>query len=151
MGGNSILLAQAGARFVREFEAPVSKPYSLLLDFDFPSLAAIRADGVVGSGYHAGCDGEHDSIPRMVRPDLGRVIPIHVVVREKQTGTVTLDQVFETLCKTSSSATGWNKTRTAARFHLDAGKYVIVVRNVEGQAGLDGVETTVMLVSEGGK
>ena len=79
---------------------------------------------------------------------LGRPIPIHVLIREKQTGTVTIDRVFNTLCMTSSgpSGPGFTKTRTAARIQLAAGTYIAEIRNVESQANLDEVRTTVALV-----
>lgn len=141
-------LQEAGARLVKEFEAPVSKPYSLNLNFHFPTAAASRADEVVGDRHDASCDRDYATISIAQRMGLGRPIPVHVLVREKDTGAVAVDQVFDTLCITSQGGgPGFTKTRTAARFPLAAGSYVIELQSMEAQAGLDGVTTTASLVS----
>lgn len=141
-------LQQAGARLVREFEAPVSKPYSLILNFHFPTAESSRADEVVGDRHDASCDRDYATISIAQRMGLGRPIPVHVLVREKETGAVAVDQVVNTLCITSQGGgPGFTKTRTAARFPLTAGKYVIELQGMEAQAGLDGVTTTASLVS----
>ena len=139
-------LQQAGALTSKEFEAPVGKPYSLNLHFRFPSAAASLADEVVGSRHDESCGRPYESISPAQRAGLGRPIPVHVLVREKETGKVALDQVFDTLCITSRGGPGFGKTRTAARFELARGKYILDVRSLEDQSGLDGVETTVSLV-----
>ncbi|VXC05906.1 DUF5625 family protein [Massilia sp. 9I] len=144
-------LQQAGARLVQDVEAPVGKTYSLNLNFRFRSAAAIRADELVGSSYNAYCGRDYADIPPVPRQDLGRPIPIHVLVRERRTGAVVLDQVFQTLCITSQGGSGYAKTRTAARVALGAGKYTLEVRSLEDQPGLAGVTTTVSLVSGDGK
>jgi hypothetical protein len=143
-------LQEAGAQLVKEFEAPVSKSYSLALNFGFPTAAASLADEVVGSRHDAACGRDYATISIAQRMGLGRPIPIHVLVREKDSGTVTTDTVFTTLCITSRGGEpgGFTKTRTAARLKLDAGKkYIIELRSLEDQAGLDGVRTTVSLYS----
>jgi hypothetical protein len=141
-------LQEAGARLVKEFEAPVSKRYSLNLNFHFPTAAAIRADAVVGERHDASCDRDYATISIAQRMGLGRPIPVHVLVRDKQTGAVAVDQVFDTLCLSSlGGSPGFSKTWTAARFELAAGTYVIELESMAKQAGLDGVRTTVSLVS----
>lgn len=146
-------LQQAGAHLIKEFEAPVSKAYPLALRFHFPTAAASRADEVVGDRSDASCDRDHATISIAQRMGLGRPVPIHVLVREKETGTVTTDAVFNTLCLSSrGGGPGFVKTRTAAYLRLAAGKtYVIELRSMEDQAGLDGVRTTVSLFSGFGK
>jgi len=140
-------LRQAGTTIVKEFEAPVGKPYSLLLVFQFPSPAAIRADEIAGSRYDGNCRRDYSDIPEPQRAGLGRPIPFHVLIREKKTGTVALDRVFNSLCLTSSSGNGHEKSRTVARFGLAAGTYVAEIRNMQSQPGLDDVTTTMSLVS----
>jgi len=140
-------LQQAGALASREFEAPVGKPYSLDLHFRFPSAAASLADEVVGSRHDESCGRAYQTISLAQRSGLGRPIPIHVLVREQETGAVALDKVFDTLCITSHGGPGFRKTRTAARFELARGKYILEVRSLESQSGLDGVQTSVSLVS----
>lgn len=142
-------LQQADARLTREFDAPVDKVYSLILQFEFPSAAAIHGDEVVGTRYDSNCERDYAAIPLARRAGLGRPVPIHVLIHEKQTGRVVVDQVFDTLCQTSAGAS--TKTRTAARIALAAGRYTITVRNLASQAGLDGVKTRVSLVPGGGK
>ena len=146
---SALPLQQANARLVAQFEAPVSKPYALILNFDFPSAASVRQDEVVGSNYSASCQSEYAAIPDAHRASLGRPIPIHVRIREKETGTVALDRVVNTLCMTSSgpNGAGYRKTRTAARIALAAGNYLAEITNMEAQKGLDGVRTSVALVS----
>lgn len=146
---SALPLQQANARLAAEFEAPVGKPYSLILNFDFPSAAAVRQDEVVGSTYEAACQSAYADIPEARRTSVGRPIPIHVLIREKETGTVSVDRVFDTLCMTSSgpNGAGYRKTRTAARIALPAGNYLAEITNMESQKGLDGVRTTIALVS----
>ena len=141
-----LALQQAGASVVREVDAPVGKTYSLALNFQFPSGGAGGARDVVGSTYNHNCERAYADIPPAQRQELGRPIPIQVRGREVRTGTVTLDQVFTTLCMTSSGA-GFVRTRTAASIQLAAGKHRIEVSNLERQDGLDGVKTTLSLVS----
>jgi hypothetical protein len=111
------------------------------------SAGAIRNDEVVGSRYNSNCERDYTEIPEPQRLGLGRPIPIHVLVRDKKTGAVTMDRVFNTLCKTSAAASGLEKTRTVGRFHIPAGEYIAEIRNMASQAGLDEVTTTVSLVS----
>lgn len=141
-------LQEAGARLVQEFEAPVSKPYSLMLHFHFPTAASIRADEVVGDRHDAACERDYATLSIAQRMGLGRPIPVHVLVRDKKTGAVALDQIVDTLCLGAQGGhPRFSKTRTAVRFELAAGSYVIELRNMNQQAGLDGVRTTVSLVS----
>ena len=140
-------LRQADAQMHKEFEAPIAKPYSLTLQFRFPTAAASLADEVVGSRHDAACTRPYATISLAQREGLGRPISIHVLVREKETGKVALDQVFETLCITSRGGRGFTKTRTVARFPLAAGSYTIALRSLENHSSLDDVETTVSLVS----
>ena len=144
-------LQQEGASAAREFEAPVSKPYSLLLSFSFPSAAASYRDEVVGSRSDESCGRAYDTISTSQRTGLGRPIPIHVLIRERATGSIKVDRVVNTLCLSSSGGPGFQKNRTAARIELAAGKYLVELRNMESQAGLDGVKTTFSIVSGGGK
>jgi len=145
-------LQQAGARLVEEVEAPVGKPYLLELGFSFPSAASLAADEVVGSRYDKVCLGNAEDIPAPQESGLGRPIPIHVEVREQRCGVLVIDKTFHSLCVTSFGGhTAYTKTRTAGRLDLPAGRYRIAVRNLEAQAGLDGVRTTVSLVAGHGK
>lgn len=144
-------LQQAGASLVKEFRVPVSKPYFLEIGFEFPSAASIRSDDVAGERYDANCERDYADIPLAQRTGLGRPIPIHVLVREKLSGNVTMDKVFNSLCIIYSAAAPFRKARTVGRLDLLEGKYVIEVDNIAGQTGLDGVKTTVSLVAGHGK
>ena len=107
----------------------------------------------MGSRYDAICLRNEADLPPSFRSGLGRPIPIHVQVREQRSGTVTVDKVFHSLCLSSSgpAATGYTKHRTAGRLELPAGRYLIEVRNLESQDGLDGVTTAVSLGPGHGK
>jgi len=144
-------LQQASASFVKEFDAPVSKLYFLLLHFQFASTVSSQTDEVVGSLYNGNCNRDYADIPESQRAGLGRKIPIHVLIREQETGTIIIDRVFNSLCKTSAAASGLEKTRTVGQIYLATGKYVAEIHNLASQAGLDDVKTTVSLVSGNGK
>jgi len=144
-------LQQADATVTREIHVPVTKPYFLSIAFEFPSAAAIRDDDVVGSRSDLNCLHDDEKISPAQRVGLGRLIPVHVLVRGKQGGAVVLDKTFNSLCLTATSASGYIKTRTAARIDLEEGDYTVEVRNVERQAGLDEVKTSVSLVAGHGK
>jgi hypothetical protein len=146
-------LHQAGARVVEQVEAPVGKAYFLDLVFTFSSAAAARDDEVVGSRFDDICLRNVADIPESRRYGLGRPIPIHVQVRDQKSGTVTIDKVFHSLCLNSSGpgTGGFTKHRTAGRLDLPAGRYIVEVRNMESQAGLEGVRTAVSLVAGQGK
>ena len=133
-------LQQAQASFVKEFEAPVSKTYFLQLRFHFPTVQAKEANTVVGSRHEVHCkrDGTQQA-------GVGSPIPIQVLIREQRSGKVMLDRVADTLC--ISDGTSLVKERRLARLELARGKYIAEIRNLESQAGLDGVKTTVSLFS----
>lgn len=144
-------LQQAGPPLVTDFKVPVSKSYLVDLAFEFPSAAAYRADQLVGTNYTADCERDYADIPAVRRQELGRSIPIRVVIREKKTRTVVVDQVFNSLCMNSAEAAGYKKHRSAGRVELVQGAYVAEISNLVVQPGLDGVKTTVSLVSGHGK
>lgn len=144
-------LQQAGATLVREIDAPVAKPYFLDIDFAFPSAASLRADQVVGTRYDETCLRNAPDLRETQSAGLGRSIPLHVLVRDQRSGAVAIDKVFNSLCLTASGGSGFHKVRKAARLDLAAGHYVIEVRNLASQPGLDGVRTTVSLVAGHGK
>jgi hypothetical protein len=144
-------LQQADAVVVKEFEAPVGKPYFLEIGFEFRSAASMVADEVVGSSHDDNCLRDYAEIPLSQRAALGKPIPVHVLIREKPTGKVVIDKVFNSLCLNSSSAAGFKKFRTVGRLHLEKGKYIAEIHNMVAQTGLDDVKTTVSLVAEHGK
>lgn len=142
-------LATAGATVVTEFTVSIDKRYPLVMHFDFPSVAARLDDTVVGSTYNDDCRRDYTAVPLARRENLGRPMPIHVVVRHKGSGVVAIDEVFDTLCLTSHA--GSRKTRTAGMLALAPGSYVFEARNVAAQPGLEGVKTSIALVAGQGK
>ena len=148
--GEPFPLQRAGAHIVKEVKAPIDHVYDLQLDFQFSSAQAMGADALVGSRYDAHCARPYADIPEAHREGLGQPIPLHVRVREKRTGALIMDKVFDSLCITSSASWDFQKTRTAGRIDLKQGRYLIEVRNIKGQA-LAGVTTTLALVPGGGK
>ena len=101
----------------------------------------------MGERHDESCGRAYETISTAQRAGLGRPIPVHVLVRERRTDRVVLDKVFTTLCITSRGGPGFRKTRTVARFALARGNYILDVRSLEDQPGLEDVETTVSLVS----
>lgn len=146
-----LALQQAGAVVVQEIEVPVGKPYFLGVHFAFPSAQALGADEVVGERHDANCGLDYQDIPAPQKVGLGRPIALHVRIRDKRSGVVATDKVFESLCLTSFSARGFEKTRAAGRVDLAAGTYIVEIRNLASQAGLEAVKTSVSLVAGYGK
>jgi hypothetical protein len=136
-------LQQADARVVTEFEAPVGKTYFLELTFHDGATYGVRSDDIAGSWPYQDCSHDYAAIPAARRATMGPPIPLHVLVREKRTGKVRIDQVFNVQC-----AVSWGfeiVTRTAARVTLPAGTYVLEVRNLQSQPWVGKVRTTVSL------
>jgi hypothetical protein len=136
-------LQQADARTVTQFEAPVGKTYFLELNFHDGAASGVGADDIAGSYPYQDCGHDYATIPAARRATMGPPIPLQVLVREKRTGTVRVDQVFNVQCAVSWGAQ--TVTRTAARFALPAGAYVMEVRNLESQPWVGKLRTTVSL------
>lgn len=145
-----IALQRQDTSVVRVFDAPVATSYSLRLVFRSPSAAAYRDDTAAGSFDGRYCGPAVAAIPVDARRTLGRPIPVHVLIREQGSGNIVLDQLFNTLCTTSHDPSTFTRVRTIATVHLDAGRYVAEVRNVDAQAGI-AAATTVMLGPGDGK
>jgi len=146
-----LALQQAGTVLVKQIEVPVSKPYFVGIHFEFPSAQAVGADEVVGDRHDANCELDYADIPAPQKVGLGRPIALHVRIRDQRTGIVATDKVFNSLCLTSMSGRGFEKSRTAGRIDLAAGSYIVEIRNMAGQAGLEAVKTSVSLVAGYGK
>lgn len=147
-------LTTAGATAAKEFVATVDKSYLFDLAFEFPSIEAMKRDGVVGTGYSGVCDDavKYEDIATVRREDLGRPVPIRVSIKRKSDGRVVVDQTFVSLCTFGSSGSEHpTKWRKIGRVELTRGKYLVEVTNLEAQAGLDGVATSFSLVGGHGK
>lgn len=141
--GEALPLQQADARLVKEFKAPVGKSYFLALNFHDAEASGMRTDDIVGSHPYQDCGHDYAEIPPARRADMGPPIPLHIVVREKSTGKVWIDQVSNVQCSVSWGAQ--TVTRTAARIALPAGLYVMELRNLQSQPWVRRVRTTVSL------
>ena len=136
-------LQKADARAVTEFEAPVGKTYFLELNFHDGAASGMRTDDIAGTYPYQDCGHDYAAIPAARRATMGPPVPLHVLVREKRTGRVRIDGVFNVQC-----AVSWGfetVTRTAARVTLPAGTYVLEVRNLQSQPWVGKVRTTVSL------
>lgn len=150
--GAPISLAVAGSVATRAFSVPVDKTYEFDLTFDFQSGHAYSQGQVVGTNFNSYCQGapvRYQEIPQGKRTELGRPIPLQVVVSRKVDRTVVFEQTFASLCM--FTARPFIKVRMIGQVRLNRGDYIAEVRNVEPQAGLDGVLTSVSLVSGHGK
>jgi hypothetical protein len=149
-----ISLAKAGSAASKEFVVPVDKPYFFDLAFEFPSVEAFRRNQVAGPGHGNYCedDVKIEDLPAVRPANLGRLIPIHVVVKRTSDKHVVVDQTFVSSCGTGSSGTDhptiWWRI---GRVELTRGEYIAELTNVEAQSGLEGVKTTVYLVGGHGK
>lgn len=133
---------------VREsFQVRKAWTYSLNIDFEFPSGAAIFQDTIVGSRYDASCSWRYEGISVARRAGLGRPIPVHVTIRRRDDHGVVLDQDINSLCLTGTSATGFIKSRTISKITLTPGDYAAEITNLQPQSGLDGVKTYLSLTA----
>ena len=146
-----ISLAEAGAKISTTFQAPVDKGYGFDLAFEFSSNEARLKDQIVGSRYDEHCRSpvKFESIPESKREGLGRPIPFRIVVLRKSDRTVIIDKTLTSLCSFASSDN--RKFRMLGGVELVRGKYIAEVTNLESQAGLDSVKTTISLVAGHGK
>ena len=146
-----ISLATAGAKISVAFQVPVDKRYGFDLAFDFPSPEARSMDQIIGSRYDEHC---HDpvtieSIPELKREGLGRPIPFRVVILRKSDRTVLIDKALTSLCSFAGSNN--RKLRMIGGVDLARGKYIAEITNLESQAGLESVKTSISLVAGHGK
>lgn len=148
-----LALAEAGTTASAAFSVEVDKAYSLDLRFAFPNAWAMRKDEVVGSRYDKHCEPgvDYAAIPLAQLPGLGRPIPFRVVVQRKSDKAIVLERTFTSLCQVSSGIERARKTRRIGRLELVRGDYLLVITNLERQAGLDRVATSFSLVSGHGK
>jgi hypothetical protein len=144
-------LQQAGARLVKAFDVPVTKPYFLDLDFIYTSPDAMRREAATGADLDEVCRWDTTKSSQPQTTALGRMVPLHVLVRDEHSGAIAIDSVFTSLCMEGWTGTGFGKIRTVARLDLAAGRYTIEVRNEANQTGFDGVRTTLSLVAGHGK
>lgn len=121
---------------------------SLVLHFHFPDAADSLADQIVGARHDRACGVlRYEEMATGQRHELGRPMPVHVLVRNRQSGAVVVDKAVETLClRSRGGEPGFVKTRTVTTLPLAVGTYTIELRNLAGQAGLEDVPTTVSLV-----
>lgn len=148
-----LALSEAGATASTAFSVPVDKSYSLDLTFTFQNAWAMRQDEVVGTRYDQDCEPgvNYADIALAQLPGLGRPIPLRVVVRRKSDNAVVIERTFTTLCNVATGIAHARKTRQVGRIDLVRGDYLLVITNLQPQAGLDGVATSFSLVSGHGK
>ncbi|TAN47505.1 MAG: hypothetical protein EPN21_17510 [Methylococcaceae bacterium] len=149
--GEMIDLNIGDATMKTSFHVPVEKIYPLDITFEFPSVEARLSDQIVGDRYNEDCNGDirYEEIPEIRRTGLGRPIPFRIVVRKKADESIVLDRTIVSLCITSHG--GKDKVRTIGYLPLAIGDYVAEVMNLEKQAGLAGVKTTIGLYGGHGK
>ncbi|NHZ91660.1 hypothetical protein F2P45_22010 [Massilia sp. CCM 8733] len=148
-----LALSEAGVTASTAFSVPVDKRYSLDLTFAFQNAWAMRQDEIVGSRYDKHCEPgvNYGDIPVAQLPGLGRPIPFRVAVQRKSDKAVVIERTFTSLCKVSGGIDRARKTRQIGRLDLTRGEYILVITNLERQAGLDGVATSFSLVPGHGK
>lgn len=139
-----IALDRENSRVTREFVAPVDSAYSFYFTFKFRSGESYRRDAFAGSFDGRYCGRGATAIPDDVKPALGRPVRVQVLIREQPGGRVVADRLFDTLCTTSHDPSSFTRNRDIGVVHLDAGRYVAEIRNVDAHAGLD-AEATVAL------
>nr|WP_314545462.1 hypothetical protein [uncultured Massilia sp.] len=84
------------------------------------------------------------AIPDDIKPAFGRPVRVQVLIREQPGGRIVADRLFDTLCTTSYDPSSFTRNRDIGVVHLDAGRDVAEIRNVDADAGLD-AEATVAL------
>lgn len=146
----AISLDQSGLAVSAHFEVPVTKAYPIILRFKFPDTQSRLNDTIVGRTYNEYCRKKHEDIPPERREDLGKPIPIRIVIKKQPDGTVVTDQVFQSLC--ASGFDGENrKYRNVGSVTLEQGKYSAEFYNLIGQPELANIPSEVMLAGGQGK
>jgi Domain of unknown function (DUF5625) len=148
--GAPINLAEPASKVVAAFNAPIDLTYSLGIRFDFESTAARLSDEIVDSYGSTRCGTECTSDERWAEerkhPLGGRPIPFKVVIRNAADRSIVVDQTFTSFGRWSHiNAT---KDRKIGLVTLKRGKYTAEIVNLEAQAGLENVKTTLFLVLE---
>jgi hypothetical protein len=147
----SLTTAQSSASAA--FTVKVEKTYTIALAFEFPDVAALGRDQVVGSRYDSNCEPgvKFEDIPAVQREGLGNPIAVHVVVRRRSDQALVIDQDFTSLCLVGTATATPTKSRQVGRIALTRGDYVMEVTNLQAQPGLDGVKTSFSLITGYGK
>jgi Domain of unknown function (DUF5625) len=149
----SINLAEPASKVVAAFNAPIDLTYSLCIRFDFESAEARISDEIVNSygSRHCGpaCTFDERLAEERKHPLGGRPISFKVVIRNTADKAIVIDQTFKSSGIWSSNNA--YKNRKIGLVTLKRGKYTAEIVNLEAQAGLENVKTTLFLSAGGGK
>lgn len=146
-----ISLEDPGLVLSANFVVPVDKTYTLMLNFDFPTVQDRITDKIIGTGYDQHCknEGEIESIIKNNVAIYGKVIPVRVLVKRLPDAVVVLDKTFQSVCSSAHGST--DKDREVGYINLARGQYSIGIVNISGQSELKGIKTKFMLAGGLGK
>ncbi|WP_426161513.1 hypothetical protein [Pseudoduganella sp. R-34] len=140
-------LGEAGSVAAADVEVPVDLNYSLVLEMSNPAGESLSKQevSIIGDRRVEECDENVDlaKVARQDRASFGRRMTFKVEVRHKPDNLLVHSRTVNTLCVASKWAN--QRSRSLGNFPLSRGAYSVRIENVEAQAGLERLTTTVVL------
>ncbi|KQV56394.1 MULTISPECIES: DUF5625 family protein [unclassified Duganella] len=140
-------LGEAGTVVTADVEVPVDLKYDLMLELSNPAGDSLSKQDVsiIGDRRVEDCGEGVDlaKVPKQERASFGRPMAFKVEVRHKPDNALVYSRTANTLCVASKWAN--QRSRSLGNFALARGAYSVRVENVDAQAGLGHLNTTVML------
>lgn len=149
-----ITLASPGEVLSQDVELPVTKGYFLSLGVQFPTVEERVDDQLIGARYDIPCYGQSarqlEDVPAERRPDLGRPVKLQVLALNTKDGTVAWQADIASICAAGHDLKR-KKHQVLALVHLTAGRYRLLVRNVEARPDLARLDVSLTLHAGTGK
>jgi len=140
-------LGEAGTVVTADVEVPVDLSYALMLEMSNPAGESLSKQevSIIGDRRVEDCEEGLDlaKVPRQERASFGRPMAFKVEVRRKPDNTLLHSRTVNTLCVASKWAN--QRSRSLGNFALARGAYSVRIENIDAQAGLEHLTTTVVL------
>ena len=140
-------LSEAGTVVTADVEIPVDLDYALRLEMSDPGGDTLSKQevSIIGDRRVEDCSEATDlaKIPKQERASFGRPMAFKVEVRHKPDNALVHAQMVNTMCVASKWAN--QRSRSLGKFALARGAYSIRIENMDAQAGLERLNTTVVL------
>lgn len=140
-------LGEAGSVVTADVEVPVDLSYALMLEMSNPAGESLSKQevSIIGDRRVEDCDESTDlaKVPKQDRTSFGRPMAFKAEVRHKPDNVLVHSRTVNTLCVASKWAN--QRSRSLGNFALARGTYSVRIENVDAQAGLERLNTTVVL------
>ena len=142
-------LDEAGTVVTADVEVPVDLSYALMLEMSNPAGDSLSKQeiSIIGDRRVEDCDQGTDlaKVAKQERASYGRPMAFKVEVRRKPDNLLVHSRTVNTLCVASKWAN--QRSRSLGNIALARGSYSMRIENVDAQAGLERLNTTVMLAA----